>query len=274
VPARRINTFLCATFSVVAAARAQQISLVSEFERFDPFGRPVAADRDLIPREMLSPAMPRNGHLSVRVLVSGPPHTDYFLYFTSNPAGILDLTMYRESFEPCANSLCPDWLTKVASPSFGVIPESLFAMSGQNTRSYLLDIHAPVDTPPRRVRVEVLLKTGIWQVAPMEVRITAPIVPARHGIHREDIAPLDASSAATAERQLARYLAGLDPEFPPGILRARDITQRNSADDMLLARSLGAQIPDVNVLAWTPLVFPGIGGEWYLRVRDLLYSWQ
>jgi hypothetical protein len=274
VPARRINTFLCAALSAVAAAQAQQIALVSEFERFDPFGKPVTADRDLQPREVLSPAMPRNGHLSVRVLVSGPPHTNYLLYFSSNPPGILDLTLYRESFAPCGDSFCPDWLTRVDSPSFGAIPESLFALPQQNTRSYLLDIHAPVDTPPRRVRVEVLLKTGIWQVAPMEVRITAPVVPARKGTHREDIAPLASSSAATAERQLARYLAGLDPEFPPGILRARDITQRNSAEDMVLARSLRAHIPDVNVLAWTPVAFPGIGAEWYLRVRDLLYSWQ
>lgn len=234
----------------------------------------MAADRDLIPREILSPAMPRNGHLSVRVLVSGAPRTDYLLYFTSNPPGILDLTMYRESFEPCGDSFCPDWLTRIGSPSFGAIPESLSAMSGQNTRSYLLDIHAHADTPPRRVRVEVLLKTGIWQVAPMEVRITAPIVPAASGIHRMDIAPLSASSAATAERQLARYLAGLDPEFPPALLRGRDVIQRNSAEDMLLAHSLRDQIPDVNVLAWTPAAFPWIGAEWYLRVRDLLYSWR
>jgi len=274
MPARQISRFFCATLFAIAAAQAQQIALVSEFERFDPYGTPVTADRDLRPREILSPAMPRNGHLSVRVLVSGAPPTNYLLYFTSNSPGILDLTMYRESFQACGDSFCPDWLTRVDSPSFGAIPESLFAMPRQNTRTYLLDIHAPLDTPPRRVRVEVLLKAGIWQVAPMEVRITAPVVPARHGILREDIAPLDASSAATAERQLARYLADLDPEFPPGILRARDITQRNSAEDMLLARSLRAQIPGVNVLAWTPLAFPGVGAEWYLRVRDLLYSWQ
>lgn len=273
MPARCINVFLCAALSAVVA-RPQQIGIVSEFERFDPFGKPVAADRDLIPREVLSPAVPRNGHLSVRVLVSGPPHSNYLLYFTSNPPGILKLTMYREFFEPCGDSFCPDWLTRIDSPSFGAIPESLFAMPEQNTRSYLLDIRAPVDTPPRRVRVEVLLKTGIWQVAPMEVRITAPVVPARKGIHREDIAPLSASSAATAERQLARYLADLEPEFPTGILRARDIVQRNGAEDMLLARSLRAHIPDLNALAWTPLAFPGVGAEWYLRVRDLLYSWQ
>src|SRR5579883_2241687 len=274
MPARRIHLFLCSALPAVALAQAQQIALVSEFERFDPFGRPIASDRDLSPREILSPAVPRNGHLSVRVLVSGPRHTNYFVYVNSNPPGILSLTLYRESFEPCGHSLCPDWLTRVNSPSFGAIPESLFAMPEQNTRSYLLDIHAPVDTPPRRVRVEVLLKTGIWQAAPMEVRITAPIMPAHRGVHREDIAPLDASSAATAERQLGRYLAGLEPELPPGILRARDITQRNSAEDMLLARSLRAQIPDLNVLAWTPLAFPGMGAEWYLRVHDLLYAWQ
>jgi hypothetical protein len=268
-----IQLFLAACCGI-AAAQAQQISIVSEFQRFDPYGTAVTADRDLIPREILSPAVPRNGHLSVRVLVTGPPHTNYLLYFTSNPPGILDLTMYREEFSECGGSFYPDWLAKVTSPSFGAIPESLFRIPEQTTRSYLLDIRTPVETPPRRVRVEVLLKTGIWQVAPMEVRITAPMVPHQRGELREDIAPLADSSAATAERQLGRYLAGLDPEFPPGILRARDIVQRNSAEDMLLARSLRPRNPELGLLAFTPLMFPESGAEWFLRVRDFLYSWQ
>ncbi len=264
----------CAALLFVVAIRAQDIRIVSEFERFSPFGRAVRADRDLIPREILSPAVPRNGHLSVRVLVTGPPQTNYLLYFTSNPPGILDLTMYRETFVNCGGEYYPDWLTRISSPAFGAIPEFLHRLPGENTRSYLLDIHAPADTPPRRVRVEVLLKTGIWRVAPMEVRITAPILPSGTRFRREDIAPLDSPSTATAERQLGRYLAGLDPEFPACLLRARDFTQRNSAEDMLLARSLRNHLPELNVLAWTPAMYPEIGAEWFLRVQDFLYSYE
>jgi hypothetical protein len=274
VPGRLTSRLAFAAFCAAIAARAQEISIVSAFERFDPYGKAVSADRDLIPREILSPAVPRNGHLSVRVLVTGSPHSNYLLYFTSNPPGILDLTMYREEFAECGGSFYPDWLAKVNSPSFGAIPESLFRLPEQTTRSYILDIRTPVDTPPRRVRVEVLLKTGIWKVAPMEVRITRPIVPQQRGDIREDIAPLADSSAATAESQLGRYLAGLDPEFPPGILRARDIVQRNAAEDMLLARSLRPRIPELDLLSFTPLMFPESGAEWFLRVRDFLYSYR
>ena len=53
------------------SARAQDIRIYSEFERFDPFGNPVAADRDMAPREILSPAMARNGHLSLHVVITG-----------------------------------------------------------------------------------------------------------------------------------------------------------------------------------------------------------
>jgi hypothetical protein len=267
--------FAYSLFLIAAlAARAQQIAIVSEFERFDPFGNPVAADRDLVPREILSPAIPRNGHLSVRVLVTGEPPTNYFLYFASNPPGILDLTMYRERFVECDGSYYPDWLSEIKSPSFGAIPESAQDLPQQITRSYLLDIRAPRDTPPRRVRVEVLLKTGIWQVAPMEVRITAPVLPDAELPVRQDIAPLDAPSSATAERQLGRYLAGLEPERPPALLRLRDITQRNAAEDMLLARSFRGPLIELNMLAGSPVMFPELGAEWYLRVRDFLYSYE
>ncbi|MDP9171628.1 MAG: hypothetical protein M3N54_13505, partial [Acidobacteriota bacterium] len=59
---------------------AQEIAIYSEFERFNPFGNAVAQDRDAHPREILSPAVPRNGHLSVHVVVTAPAGTNYFLY--------------------------------------------------------------------------------------------------------------------------------------------------------------------------------------------------
>ena len=270
---------LCAA----AALRAQDIRIYSEFERFDPFGNPVAADRDMAPREILSPAMPRNGHLSVHIVVSAPAETDYFLYTNSNPPGILDMRIYREFFTPCGEGYCPDWLAEQRLPAFGVVPERMHnddpALDKQNTRCYLLDIRAPADVPPRRVRVEALLKVGTWYVAPMEVRITAPTVPDVPGDagFREDIAPLDAPSSATAHRQLLRYLEGRPPEWPVQLLRVRDFIQRNAAEDMLLARSLepGSSrrpFPELSLLSWWPLIYRNrLGAEWYLKVRDFLY---
>lgn len=279
----------CAWFCTGAALHAQEIRIFSEFERFDPFGNPVAPDRDMVPREILSPAMPRNGHLSVHVVVTAPAGTNYFLYAGTNPPDILRVRIYREYFTPCGDSYCPDWLTEQSSPSFGAIPELVHdfsrpAMNNQTTRCYLFDIQAPAATPPRRVRVEALLKVGTWLVAPMEVRIVAPTVPdVPTPVSAEDLAPLEAPASATAHIQLLRYLAGLPPERPKQLLRVRDFIQRNAAEDMLLARALehGARpgFPEMNLLSWWPFVYPHfgadqLGAEWYLRVRDFLYRFD
>jgi len=254
---------------------AQDISVYSEFERFDPFGRPVERDRDMQPRELLSPAVPRNGHLSFHVVVTAPAGTNYFIYAGQNPARILDVKIYREHFVPCGDAYCPDWLTPQRSPAFGAMPENTRDMPDQTTRCYLFDVYVPPDVPPRRVRIEALLKVGIWMVAPLEVRVIEPTVPDTRGLPvREDIAPIGARSSDTAQRQLLRYLDGLDPEMPPGILRVRDVIQRNAAEDMLVARSLRIHGPELNLMSWGPYIFPDFGAEWYLRVRDFIYRYN
>jgi len=278
--------FRCAILIGLCAAgitHAQDIRIYSEFERFDPFGKPVAADRDLAPREILSPAMPRNGHLSVHVVVTAPAGTNYFLYTGTNPPDILEVRIYREYFTRCADGYCPDWLVEQNSPAFGAMPETLHntddpALDRQNTRCYLLDIRAPADTPPRRVRLEALLKVGTWFVAPMEVRIVAPTLPPRpaDALQREDVAALSEPSSQTAHRQLLRYLDGLPPEWPVRMVRVRDFIQRNAAEDMLLAHSLagpsGRVFPELNLLSWQPFVYgSSMGAEWYLKVKDFLY---
>jgi hypothetical protein len=269
-----VRIFLAALV-LFSALSAQEINVYSEFERFDPFGRPVSQDRDMQPRELLSPAVPRNGHLSIQVVVTAPTGTNYFFYAGSNPANVLQVTIYREHFERCGDDYCPGWLTEQRSPAFGAIPESLVDMPGQNTRCYLLDIWVPPDVPPRRVRIEALLKVGIWLVAPLEVRVIEPTVPDTRGLPvREDIAPIEARSSDTAQRQLLRFLNGLGPELPPGIPRLRDVIQRNAAEDMLLARATGIHAPELNFMAWAPWIFPDLGAEWYLRVRDFIYRYN
>jgi hypothetical protein len=120
----------------------------------------------------------------------------------------------------------------------------------------------------------------------MEVRIVGARVPEtgdKIAGGTEDVAPLDAPSSATADIQLLRYLGGLAPEWPMQLLRVRDVIQRNAAEDMLLARSLGGGgqggFPEMNLMSWWPLVYPHFGGdqlgsEWYLRVRDFLYRFD
>ena len=258
--------------------RGQDIRIYSEFQRFDPFGNIVAPDRGTPSREILSPAVARNGHLSVHVVVTAPPNTNYFLYAASNPADLVDLTIYREYFTPCGTGYCPDFVMRVPSPSFGAIPEST-ELPNETTRAYLLDIHAHSDTPPRRVRVEALLKVGTWQVAPMEVRIMEPTVPATAIEMRSEIAPLEAPAGSTAQIQLLRFLAGEHPTEPASLLRLRDFEQRNAAEDMLMARALSgphraAGFPELNFILFQPLAYRFLSAEWYLRVRDFLNNFD
>lgn len=257
-------------------ARAQEINIYSEFERFDPFGQPVPQDRDMQPRELLSPAVPRNGHLSVHVVVTAPSGTNYFLYAGENPIDVVKVKIYREHFVRCGEDFCPDWLTEVRSPAFGAMPESVRDMPDQTTRCYLFDIYVPPDVPPRRVRIEALLKVGYWMVAPLEIRVIEPTLPDTGSLPvRPGMFSTEASSSAIAQRQLLRFLNGLDPEMPPGLLRVSDIIQRNAAEDMLLAKSLGiVGAPELNTMAWWPYAMPVLGAEWYLRVRDFIYRYN
>jgi hypothetical protein len=260
---------------LAACLPAQELNVYSEFERFDPFGKPVPQDRDMQPRELLSPAVPRNGHLSVHVVVTAPAGTNYFVYAVQSPLGLLDVKIYREYFTRCGDAWCPDWLTEQRPPVFGAMPENARLMPDQNTRCYLFDIHVPAGVPPRRVRVEALLKTGIWMVAPLEIRVIDPVIPDMSGLPvREDLAPLEARSSDTAQRQLLRFLNGLPPERPAGLLRVRDFIQRNAAEDMMVARALRLRGPELNILSWWPYTFPDLGAEWYLRVRDFIYRYN
>ena len=66
------------------------------------------------------------------------------------------------------------------------------------------------------------------------------------------------------------------------MLRIRDFIQRNAAEDFLLARSLALRhradarrpFAELNLLSWWPLEYPGVGAEWYLRVRDFLNRFE
>src|SRR5579859_2115772 len=89
-------TFLVKAFGIVALlfsvalVRGQDIRIYSEFQRIDPFGDVVPFDRGTPPREILSPAIARDGHLSVHVVVTAPANTNYFLYAAANPADLVD----------------------------------------------------------------------------------------------------------------------------------------------------------------------------------------
>src|SRR5690349_16586128 len=92
------NTFvkLAWFLLLVSTAWAQPLRVYSEFAHIDEKGRVTAPAE---PREILSPAIVRNGFTSFQVVVDVPPGTPYQLYVVQNPEKAVQVTLYRENGE-------------------------------------------------------------------------------------------------------------------------------------------------------------------------------
>ena len=263
-----VHLWLALFFAVPAAA--QSIHLFSEFQRVDPFGEILPSDRSPSPREIISPATARNSYVSFHIAVSVPPGQTFFLFIQSSPPNIVTMHLYKEQFVQQNGHWIPDVLIPTTSPSFGAIPE------GQTARDYLLDIYTPPDAEVgRRVRVEILLKYGLWYVTPFELRIMDATVHPPPNASPAPLPLIDEPSDSAAVHALAAHLSGRvewNPETTP--TNIREVLRRNAQQDISLAAArptplvwfrAAAQI----VNGWT--IFPN-GSEWYLRIRDLLIS--
>src|SRR3974390_2157650 len=108
--------FLCLLF--VAAASAQSVTVYSEFTRLDPRGHPVPADRAARPpREILSPAIPRNAFSSFQMVVEGQPGQGYTFQVVQNPEDAVKITAYRELYAKVGDEWVPDALEPGPIPS-------------------------------------------------------------------------------------------------------------------------------------------------------------
>ena len=258
---------------VATALRAQSLEIYSEFQRVDPFGSIVAIDRAEHPREILSPAVPRNGYASFHVVVSVPPKTNYLLYVVTNPLDACHVALYKEHFVKTGGGWIPDTLAEVNRlPDFGVMPDPDEDIPGQNTRVYLLDVWIPPDANPGRFRLEAQLKVGTWIVRPMEVRVIPARVPDRSaGRDPNRVAALSRIEEGADAAATAVLNAYISEAFNPTLvqpLTVREIIRRNAMQDMGLAgppealEKLRKSLPSRKTL----------GAEWYLRIRDLVYA--
>ncbi len=270
----------------LAPLNAQSLAIHSEFQRINPFGEIVAADRSEAPREIISPEIPRNAHSVFHISVTAPQNTSYFLYVGSNPPNIIETTLYKEDFARIGDEWIPDALTPSRMPAFGFMPDFAAGIPGQTTRCYLLDIWVPPDADVRRVRVEVLMKIGIWFVAPMEVRIGEARVPASYGgdtpvsMQDHDLRDISDRIDSSAMRCLARYLLGWPQMRKGGNLNIRQVVRRSAEQDMAIARQYTKApqplwfLAENGILEWW-MRNPGFphwsGAEWYLRARDWIY---
>ena len=258
-----------------AAAAAQSVEIYSEFDRPDPFGGIVAADRPWKPREILSPAVARNAFASFHVAVSVPAKESYLLYVVPNPITACRVSVYKEHFVKAAAGWIPDRLTQLARlPDFGVMPDPDDGVDGQTTRVYLVDLWLPPNADVARFRLEVQLKVADWTVRPMEVRVMRARVPDIPAGPDRPLPPIEQGSDAPAATALADFLTGAPLTMPPPGSTLRGILRRNAIQDMGLARPLdpaevarrALDLFHVNSV-FTPRV---LGAEWWLRLRDWL----
>lgn len=267
-------------------AWAQSVRVYSEFQRIDPFGNIVAADRAETPREILSPALVRNARASFLVAVTPPPDTPYALFIGLNPEKSVGVTVYRALFLKRGEGWIPDGLEPVKLSETGEVETAAAQAPGQTTFLYWLDVWVDHDAPVRRTRLELQLNWGgRWFICPLELRILMPRAPAVSGA-LEPLAAVEAASAESARAALAGYVCGAPAGGEDGPLTIRKLIRRNARQDMALARSMEGEVgraglvtelidavggPDAAGWCKTPPAAGERGAEWYLRARDYLY---
>jgi hypothetical protein len=235
---------------------AQRVLLLSEFQRMGPDGRIYSRDRVDNRREILSPAVARNMHLTLRVAVRGPFPFSYTLHVGQNPEGRSQFTLYQEKYQRVGDEWVPDVLEKVEAP------HSAEMSSGQQVQTYLLDVKIPADAPVERYRLEVQLHDGeTWNIFPLEVRVRAVVVQ-DPGTAPKGLPGIEERSDAVYDRLLRGFACAVDngvgPE--PAGLTARALVRRNALELIALARER-AREETLNPVMYTLMSAAGWGAH-------------
>jgi hypothetical protein len=258
-----------------AATVLPDVEIYSEFQRIDPYGNVVGVDKGERPREIISPAVPRNAHVSFHVAVTVPRGQNYFLFVVPNPLDACGVEMYREHFTQTAHGWVPDALIELHSlPDFGFMPDPDQNIPGQNTRVYLLDLWIPPTARPPGFRIEVQMKMGYFYVRPMEIRVipvNVPNVPEAGERSKASLAGIESGADAAAIGVLKEYISGRISYRGGKSATVRDVIRRDAVQDVMLGRSLGSGKTDPSAIKrfWKSL--PAVpGAEGYLRIRDYI----
>jgi hypothetical protein len=154
VKIERVRWAAIAAFLGVSAL-AQSLNVYSEFARIDTSGTVKAP---AAPREILSPAIVRNGFTSFQIVVQVKNGTSYWLHIGQNPEAFR-IRLYTESDR-------------------GVLTPADLPFHGDNTQVFWMDVWCDRDAPVRRVKIEPELAVdGDWVRYPMEARVMEAQVP-------------------------------------------------------------------------------------------------
>lgn len=257
----------------------QRITVFSEFQRPGPGGGIVPADQAPARREILSPALVRNGWASFLFTVEAPPGEFYTIYIAQNPDATAKADLYQLEYTDAGGVWIPDGLKPAQQPVQAVLAES------QKTQAYLLDLFLPASAPVERFRLEIQLHAaGRWTIYPMEMRPMETVAPPAPPL-RGTLPPVAgrADSTVTKALQAALCQTGEGPGIRLDTLRA--VILRNTLQDLALARrqadGAGKGLLETLLRAggWTAredfcrAAGPAPRGpEWWLRVRGFLYQ--
>jgi hypothetical protein len=283
--------FLLLALSLTSLLDAQSLRVYSEFYRIDPFGKPIPADSGPEPREIISPAVARNGFTSFRIVVTAPPAIPFTLHIAQNPDNTAEIKLYREIYIKSGETWIPDRLEPVEVPYTGTVAQAVRTIPGQTVQSFWLDARLPATVPPTRFRLEAQLNINQeWIIYPMEVRVQQAVLPAPPE-SKTGLSPLESPSDSPALSVFREYLCGAPSGKPEPDMSVRLFIRRNALQDAALARALepsrtrqilhqtliwSAGFPDLTPAAWckAPKRPDGAGSEWYLKVRQYLLSGQ
>jgi hypothetical protein len=262
------------TLALIASARLSPATLEvhSEFLRVNPQGEILPVDATPTPREILSPAVVRNGFASFHVVVRSPRVTNYFLFVAANPTNVVRATLYKEEFVKRGDDWIPDVLKPLRTPNFGAIPDGEANIADQTACVYLLDVWVPPDATPGTMRLEVQLKVGVWLIYPMEIRILPAVVPRTRASAPRPLPGVEERADEAVEAPLLRFMEHHTPGTHPKSAvpqTLREVIRRNAEQDMALASLLDSKtlIPSLK----EKLAASNGGGEWYLTIRDMIY---
>ncbi len=239
---------------------SQTLNVYSEFAQIDAQGNVVAPET---PREILSPALVRNGFTTFQVVVQAPPDMSWVLRIGQNPEKAADVALYRNVEKHLEFSAEP--------------------VAGKGTDIFWMDVRVAKDAPVRRIKVEPVVEVkGEWVTYPMEMRVRENIVPDGPPLVLDPTAtPAPQPAQAVPPERLRAYLCGpSQPSEPVRVLAGRfraltadDLHSRNSEQDVAMASQLSAVNRD-ELRKW-------MGGcaarastdpEAYLRVRDYFFT--
>ncbi len=261
------------------ALPAQELYVHSEFQRVGADGKVVAVDRADYPREILSPALARNGFASYMLTANVPAGIDYSLEIGQNPEDTVRVVLYRQHYG--ANGI-PDRLEKVDLPIHG-------HSNAEENLTFWMDLYVANTAPVRRFKIEPQLWVGDrWVIYPMEGRIVAAQIP----VFQPKFWGLPAVEARSDSAMVSPWrdhlCRPLKSEFQPKETSIRLLQQRNIQQDVALAKKLGRDVgiqafvrggiapetavPDAWCAAPVDQWRNALGAEWYLKVRDRLYQ--